>query len=487
MKVKKDILVFFLIILLGTFLRLYRIEENFAFHGELGFDYVTIKNFILQGKIPLLGPPTSHAWFALGPLFYWIFSVILPLGNYHPFVGEYFWVSIGTLAIVVSFFVVREFFGPKTGLISSYMLAISPAWIKLTRGARHNFPAAVLFFPLFYFLIKNLQEKGKYLFWTGFFLGLSSHFFGGYIVLIGAVGLPLFLKRKDFKKKQIKKGLIGFFIPFIPFLLHNILNKFEMLIKITLWIPYRILGFFGLYPKNTADAGIIKSNFVSFYNFFVESWFSENSIYAFILFLVVLIFIFVKTKKSLKWNAENIPWLVLIILLVVSYLGIFVHGDPPPHYYLIIYPIPIIFLSILLSKIFINSIGKIIVFIVLVLITLVNFKYFFSEKWFYVPREEFVLEKVLVPYRIQEEVVQLIYEDSDGRIFELARVGPYDNFEADYALNYHYLLWRLGNEPVDEANLKYTIYEDTSTLIGVSEKDLFWVGNIAILKEENEI
>jgi len=149
------------ITIIGAFVRLYRIEENFVFQGELGYDYVTIKNFVLQGKIPLLGPPTSHAWFALGPLFYWLFSVILPLGNYHPFVGEYFWVSIGTLAIIISFFVVKEFFGQRAGLISSYMIAISPAWIKLTRGARHNFPAAVLFFPIFYFLIKNLREKAN--------------------------------------------------------------------------------------------------------------------------------------------------------------------------------------------------------------------------------------------------------------------------------------------------------------------------------------
>jgi len=106
MKIKKDILVFFLIILFGTFLRLYRIEENFVFHGELGYDYVTIKNFVLQGKIPLLGPPTSHAWFALGPLFYWIFSVVLPLGNYHPIVGEYFMVLLGISVIVISFLLV---------------------------------------------------------------------------------------------------------------------------------------------------------------------------------------------------------------------------------------------------------------------------------------------------------------------------------------------------------------------------------------------
>lgn len=474
---------FLLIILLGTLLRLFKIEETLIFHGELGFDYYSIKNYVTNREIPLLGPPTSHPWFALGPVFYWIFSLLLPIGNWDPIIGAYTFAVVGISAIILCFYVVREFFGSRAALISSFLIAISPFWMELTRRARFNYPMAVLFFPLYYFLTKTLITKGKHFFWTGLFLGLTSHFFGGYFVLIIAVGVLILARIRDFKRKDLLKGFTGFLIPLIPFLIHNAMTKFDMLIKITLWIPYRILGFVGLYPKNTATPAIIQSNFTVLYDFFVNSWVKNVEIFAIVLFATVIFFSIIKTKRSFRWKKINIPWLVLMVLFTVSYIGIFVHGDPPLHYFLIVFPIPIIILSIFLSEIFDKRGGKILVVLILSLFTILNFRFYFSERWFFRPQERFVLEDVLVPYKIQEEIVQVIYKDAGGKEYELGRVGPYDQFEADYALNYHYLLWRLGNEPVEKSNLKYTIYEDTSSLDITSSKDIFWVDTIAILKE----
>lgn len=483
LRFNKQLLLLLLIILLGSFLRLYRLQENYIFQGELGFDYYSIKNYVENRQIPLLGPPTSHPWFALGPIFYWIFSLFLPLVNYNPLAGEYFMAIVGISAIILGFTIVREFFGNRAALISSFLIAVSPFWLGLTRGARFNFPMAVLFFPLYYFLTKTLITKGKYFFWSGLFLGLTSHFFGGYFVLVIAVGALVLFRIKDFKRSDLMRGFVGFLIPLIPFLIHNAMTKFDMLIKITMWIPYRILGFVGLYPKNTATPEIIQSNFTVLYDFFANSYVRNAGLLAALLFIGVLVYAVIKTKKSLGWSEKNIPWLVLVVLFVISYLGIFVHGDPPLHYFLIVFPIPVIFLSIFLSEIFDKKGGKIFTVILLSAITIFNFRYYFSDQWFFRPQEKFVLEEVLVPYNIQEKVVQAIFEDAQGVEFELGRVGPYDQFEYNYALNYHFLLWRLGNEPVDNASIRYTIYEDTSTLSDEG-KSIFWVDTIAIEKEE---
>jgi len=45
------------VVALGIFLRFFQIEERLVFHGEIGHNYLAIKNFIEAEQIPLLGPP----------------------------------------------------------------------------------------------------------------------------------------------------------------------------------------------------------------------------------------------------------------------------------------------------------------------------------------------------------------------------------------------------------------------------------------------
>jgi hypothetical protein len=87
-KLQKFLLV--LILALGIFLRFYRLPQNVIFHGELGDDYLAIKNFIAGRQIPLLGPATSHPWLSFGPLYYWLFAPVLVLGDYNPVIPAYF-------------------------------------------------------------------------------------------------------------------------------------------------------------------------------------------------------------------------------------------------------------------------------------------------------------------------------------------------------------------------------------------------------------
>ena len=125
-----------LILLLGFFLRFYRIEEIMLFHGELGDNYLQIKNFIFQKKIPLIGPPTSHTWLFFGPLFYWIFGPILLLSGFDPRSGAYFSEIIGIFTVLLNFFMVSKLFNNKTALISSLLVAVSPIFIVMSRSSR---------------------------------------------------------------------------------------------------------------------------------------------------------------------------------------------------------------------------------------------------------------------------------------------------------------------------------------------------------------
>jgi hypothetical protein len=467
-----SVLLFF-IVALGIFLRFYRLQQNMLFNGEMGYDYTTIKTFVESRTIPLIGPRTSHEWFFIGPLFYWIFGILFPLFNYNVAVGAYFFAIVGALSIPICYFVVKSLFGKKVGIISAFLLSFSPLWITLARDARFNAVTAILFFPFYYFLVKSTKEKGKSLFILGIILGIMFSFFPSPILLLPGSLVVIYIYRKQIIKKYLLLGLLGFLIPNIPYLIYNATHKFEILKNLFMWIPYRVLGFFGLYPKNTVSTNVIKDNIVGLYTFFQQSYLNSNNIFISILVISLLIF----TIKSLK---KNQPLQILLILSGISYLGLFLHGSPPQHYYLVIFPVPIILLSLLIEKL-----GKKWIWLSILILgylLFINLKFYFSKDWFYIDSTRMSQDMNYVPYSLQMKVVNFIANDSNNKKFSLSRIGPLDYFGENFSLNYQYLLWNLNHKTVQDSKLKYTIYEDT-TKIPENQK-IYWVENIAITKNE---
>src|SRR3989344_8505388 len=127
-------------------------------------------------------------------------AVLLLIFNYNPAVGAYFFAVIGVLSVYLFYKVVSTLIGKHPGLIASFLLAISPAWVKLTRDSRFNAIAALLFFPFLYFLVKSIDDRGKGLFWLGIILGLSYSFFPTIIVLLPSVFVLILIKRKKINK-----------------------------------------------------------------------------------------------------------------------------------------------------------------------------------------------------------------------------------------------------------------------------------------------
>jgi len=469
----KTYLALILIMSFAAFLRFYRLPQNMPFNGEIGYDYMTIRNYFVNHQIPLIGPRTSHEWFFIGPIFYWMFEILLPLFNWSPAVGAYFFAIVGVISILVCYMTIKSLFGQKAALISSFLLLFSPLWAQLFRDARFNAMTAVLFFPFYFLLVKSIKDKGRSLFLVGLILGIMFSFFPSPILLIPGSIVVLLIYRKNIQKKYLWHYPLGLLIPNIPYLIYNATHGFQILINLAAWIPYRILGFVGLYPKNTVSPHILQSNISGLYTFFQSSYSTNNNILIFCLVISVLIFTITSIRK-------NLPLKVLMILSSVSYLGLFLHGDPPEHYYLVIFPVPIILLSLFLEKISIKFIG-IAVVIVAYLLT-INFQFYFSDKWFYLDESRISYDGNYLPFAIQEDVAKYIVIDSGSRPFSIARVGPYDQFGENFSLNYQYLLWNLGKLPDKSASLKYTIYEDTSGLSNAP--NIYWTHGIAVTKNE---
>ena len=467
------------IFFLGTFLRFYKIQSNLIFNGEMGTDYMNVWNIIHGTRTFLIGPRTSHEWFFIPPISYWIYAVLLFFGKYNPAIVNIFWAFVGGSAILVCYFYVKKLFDEKIALITSFLLAISPAWIFYTRASRYNAPAGIIFFPYLYYLAKSIKDNGKSLFILGFILGLSMSFFPSPFLLIpAAVVCFVFFKVKP-RFKYILYSLAGFLIPNITFILYEISDKFAIITQILSWIPYRILGFFGLYHKNTVSSEVLSQNILSIYKFFKETFAPSSVSVSVIIFALIIIGAVIWFRKSLKNKNKEMAFILVFINLAVSYLGLFVHGDPPPHYYLVIFPIPLILAGYILVKTFKKT--PVLVLFTLLLGGLGIWNLGVTD-WFYQGKSLNGYSESLPPYTAQLAVVNEILSDSEGAEFSIGRIGMYDRFENDFANNYIYLLTIRGAKIKKDAGIGYTIVEDGSAGETVPGKEIWTDGGLRLFK-----
>lgn len=456
---------------LAAFLRFYRVKENLFFNGEVGNDFVIIRDEILSHHLALIGPPSAHTWLSVSPLFYWLMMPFLPLFNDDPYLSGYFGAFLGTIIIIVNYLVIARIYDKRTAVFSSLMISLSPLWLNFAREARFTLPSLLLFYP---FLLCFYRRK---FFLAGLFFGLMLDFHYAPLILLPGLAAYFFFKKIRFDRHQIIRVLGGLTLGSMPILVCNAAYGGKMVRDFLLWIPYRLVGFLGLYPKNNLSAAAAQENFHEIFRFInLNFWPVQNLLMPSFLGILA-VFIFFRRKES------RLP----LVLLVFGLVALFIHGAPPIHYFLPILPLPVILVSLFLSWLWLKKLGKLITVIFLLVLIFFNLTFLFSKDWFYKSQDRMSLEPFFVPYKIQQEIAREIADDAQGQPFTLLRVGPYDIYNRNYIQNYQYLLWRLGNEPsVGKTDLVYTIYEDRAKVPAgqAGKNQLIQMAGITVLKEK---
>jgi len=484
--VKKAYILVSLIILLAAFLRFFRLEENLSFHAELGDNYLVMKNYVAHREIPLVGPPTSHPWLSFGPFYYWIFTPILMISNWHPVGPAIAFAIIGTFTVLLNYWFVTKIANKKSALVSSLLIALSPLWLSFTRESRFFVLIATLIYPYFILVYSYVRKKTNNLFWIGLSLGVMLNFHYAPIILVPSmVILILFYKRKP-AVKDVITGIVGTLLPLTPLIIHNLSHKSPMLVQLIVWFPYRILGFFGASEKIAVDAPSLTKSIEAFITFAQLNFSATSSFLAILFVMAILVYILFPGNKSLHNHATSI----IVVHLIVAFMAIVIHQNVPLHYFLPIFPIPIVFFSMLVTALIkhrmriAHLLGIATALGVWILIG-VNSTYFFSDRWFYQPQDRNTREHPY-PFALQQNVVNAIVADASGRPFTLSRVGSFDYYTYAHAQHYRYLLWWEGNEPLDTPQvLSYTVYDDIAKLpVKNHQEKVLWVSNVAIVKNE---
>lgn len=420
-----------LLILIGIFLRLYKLDEFVTFLGDQGRDAIIIKRIITLEHFPAIGPISSIGQVFLGPFFYYLMTPFLLLFNLNPLglaFGSAFFSIIG---IVSAYLIVRKELNKQTGFFFLFLMVFSSVQIDFARFSWN--PNLLPFFSFFtlYFLYK-LTITNKYIYGAllGAFLSFSIqlHHLAFFLFIPITVFLVIYqIKNKNFLISKTFGLLISFFSflllysPLIIFdLKHDFLNS-KNLIKI--FTEQRVIA-----SSSSFDQLLTTIN-----SFFSHTLTINLLPYLSLFIFFILIYYFFKNKIFNKNPFLQINFLnFFLYIYFFSLLNSFRH----PHYYGQIYLSFFLIIAFIFSKWNKYRWLKFITpFLLIIFIFFNGQKYFFLFKegnrqiWrAKIIAESIIEKKPQSPY----QVVPIPYTEMDGHI--------------------RYFLEILGERPLSEAS-----------------------------------
>jgi 4-amino-4-deoxy-L-arabinose transferase-like glycosyltransferase len=154
---KLETFILVLILLVGAFFRLYKIDQYMTFLGDEGRDAIIVRRLLVDFDLILIGPGTSIGNMYLGPLYYYLISPFLLIFAFNP-VGPSVMIALfGVATIFLVWYIAKDWFPSsksdskdqpvsKTGLIAAGLYAISPVVINYSRSSWN--PNIMPFFAL---------------------------------------------------------------------------------------------------------------------------------------------------------------------------------------------------------------------------------------------------------------------------------------------------------------------------------------------------
>ncbi len=450
-------------LVLGGFLRLYKISHYMTFLGDEGRDALIVKR-LLEGDLVFVGPGTSVGNMYLGPFYYYFMAPFLWLFRFNPTGPAVGVALLGVATIFLVWFMTRTLFGKLAGFFASFLYAVSPVVIIYSRHSWN--PNIMPFFSLlFVYSIWKFWNNKDYIFilisGISFAICLQSHYLALsmlpflfvflMISLIESIGnnrLKLFLN-------YCALSFILFWLLMLPLLLfdakHNWrnLNAFlEFLFGSQKSVAFD-LSF--IFPKIFSIWNILVTRLVAAKSIF---WGQRLSLIIFLLTIWKMIYLFKRRKfDDLKPFVFVILW-VLIAVLSLSFYKESIYD----HYFGFAFPSLFLLVSSLFSEIYNRGrlFGKAISFLF--------FIFLFTLSLYYSPIKD-------QPNRQLERsinVARKIMEEAKGKNFNFAVIAE-KNYEGAYL--YFLELWKAPVVLIDSQKAKETIADQLFVVCEYEDKE----------------
>ena len=224
------------ILLVGAFLRLYRISEYMTFLGDEGRDVIIVRRLLVYLDPILIGPGNSIGNMYLGPLYYYMMAPALFLAGFSP-VGPALQIALlGVGTVFFVWYVSREWFGPIAAGTAALLYAISPTVIVHSRSSWN--PNIMPFFGLLcIYSVWRVWEKKDFKWFivlgAAYAFVLQSHYLG--LLLFPVILIFAFFTIREIRstKREIRDllkyslvGLSVFIFLMLPLLFFDIRHNF---------------------------------------------------------------------------------------------------------------------------------------------------------------------------------------------------------------------------------------------------------------------
>ena len=113
------------IIVLAAALRLPDLAGRGTWDADQGHDMLVLRHLVVDGQVPLLGPPTSIGDFHHGVLYYWLLAPAAFVSGADPIAVTTWIALLGIAAVVTTGWLARSIGGPWAGLVAGLLLAVS--------------------------------------------------------------------------------------------------------------------------------------------------------------------------------------------------------------------------------------------------------------------------------------------------------------------------------------------------------------------------
>jgi len=332
--------IFFLILIIGLYLRFYGVESAQKFGWDQARDAWKVRDIIKYGFV-LNGPRTGVGHFHLGPLWYYLLVPFYYLTNLDPMGANYLNILVNILNFLAIFWVTLKIFNKNTALFVTFIYVTSKYLIEINRTPWNVSLVPGISILIFYGIYQVvLKSNYRWIFIISFLTGLFFHAHFS-VIFLPLIIILSFILAKD-KKKTLFYSLASlplFFIWLIPNIIYDLQTKYNNLNLFTNFFKdYLIRGFhlrFFIYRLYDA--------FIQF-----QTILSLPKVGRFIVLIIPAIyFIFLLFEKN---KNKKILGYLISLWFVVPAFGYSFYGGSTSEYYMLMNSVLVIYIVIYIQN-----------------------------------------------------------------------------------------------------------------------------------------
>jgi 4-amino-4-deoxy-L-arabinose transferase-like glycosyltransferase len=319
----KYLILFFVLILVGLYLRFYSIETVTYFMWDQTRDSWQVRN-ILEGKLVLNGPRTGIGHFHLGPLYFYFLAPFYFLTRLDPIGSIYFNIFANIFNFLAIFYVTKKIFSEKAALFTSFVYIVSHYLIVVNQSPWNVSLVPGVTVLIYYALYQIYQKKYRYMMILGALCGFFFHLHFTGIFLFPIVFVSLLFHPE---KKIILKWTPALLGLWLAFLIPNIIYDFSTSNS----DYFRVQNFWNDYYHGFHLRFFLHRAHDAFLQFETILYFPILKLLKFILPILFCILIFFEKDKGARLKGLlMIPW------FVIPWIGFTVYSGPISDYYFLI-------------------------------------------------------------------------------------------------------------------------------------------------------